>query len=103
MKGKYLISADSYFFAPDGQQYKAVWGEAQIVDDTILGIKTNRNSTNWYVRIGSDENHVIIAGCQIHYAVKSPIKPMKEPEYQQELHEGKVVQYSSPTRIYITE
>jgi hypothetical protein len=36
MKGKYLITTDSWFYAPDGKQYKAVWGEVSILSDSIL-------------------------------------------------------------------
>ena len=75
MTGKYLITADAWFYAPDGNQYKSVWGEVEIVSDSILGIKTNVRSSNWFAKIGSEEKHVIIAGCQIHYACKSDKKP----------------------------
>ena len=75
MKGKYLITADAWFYAPDGNQYKSVWGEVEIVSDSVLGIKTNVRSSNWFAKIGSEEKHIIIAGCQIHYACKSENKP----------------------------
>ena len=70
MVGKYLITTDAFFFAPDGKQYRAVWGEVLILPDSVLGVKTNEKSSNWYVRVGSEQEHVILAGCQIHYAVK---------------------------------
>ena len=75
MEGKYLITTDNWFYAPDGRQYKSVWGQVEIVEDSILGIKTNRNSSNWYIKIGSETKYVIVAGCQIHYAVKCDEKP----------------------------
>ena len=75
MKEKYLINLDSWFIAPDGKQYKAVWGEVEIITDSFLGIKTNAKSSNWFAKIGSEDNHVIVAGCQIHYATKSNKKP----------------------------
>ena len=46
MKGKYLITTDDWFYAPDGKKYKSVWGEVKILEDEVLGITTNRNSTN---------------------------------------------------------
>jgi aspartate ammonia-lyase len=70
MKGKYLITTDDHFIAPDGNYYKAVWGDVQVEKDTFLGVETNRNSTNWFLKIGSDEKHVIVAGCQVHYACR---------------------------------
>jgi len=104
MKGKYLINTDSWFVAPDGNQYKAVWGEIEIVEDSFLGLKTNRNSTNWFAKVGSEDKHVIVAGCQIHYASKCENRP----------HTGKTIgwdadatngikEYEAPTRIYIAE
>lgn len=75
MKGKYLITTDAWFLAPDGKYYRAVWGETEIVEDQFLGLKTNRNSSNWFAKIGSENNHVIVAGCQIHYAIKCENKP----------------------------
>ena len=68
---KYLISTDNWFIAPDGQSYKAVFGTVTGVhsDDEIIGIKTNRNSTNWVVVIGN----MIVAGCQIHYCIQTDL------------------------------
>lgn len=75
MSGNYLITVDNWFYAPDGKQYRAVWGNVSIVSDSILGIKTNVRSSNWFAKVGTEDNHVIIAGCQIHYAVKTLNKP----------------------------
>lgn len=104
MKGKYLITSDNWFYAPDGQQYKAAWGNVQILDDLILGIKTNRNSTNWYAKIGSDEKHCIIAGCQIYHAIKCEDKPDTADvlAYDADAANGKT-EYLRPTNIYIAE
>lgn len=75
MTGKHLITTDNWFYAPDGKLYRAVWGDVQILDDTMLGVKTNRNASNWYARVGTADNHVIVAGCQIHYAVRCEAEP----------------------------
>lgn len=80
MKGKYLITTDGWFYAPDGRQYKSVWGEVEIISDAILNIKTNVRSSNWFAKIGSNNNHVIVAGCQIHYACKYDKEPQKISE-----------------------
>ena len=66
---KYLITTDNWFVAPDGQQYKSVFGVFKGVfdDSETLGVKTNRGSTNWYVQIGD----MTIAGCQIFYVIKT--------------------------------
>lgn len=98
---KYLITTDNWFFAPDGKQYRAAWGQIKIFDDSILGIKTNRNSSNWYVRVGNDDNHIIIAGCQIHYSVKSDDRPFdgKVRDYST----GQFEEYERMCNIYFAE
>jgi len=104
MKGKYLITTDAWFYAPDGKQYKAAWGDVEIIEDTSLGLKTNRNSTNWYAKVGSNQNHILIAGCQIHYAVKCEEKPNTESseDWQADAQNG-VKLYERPTSIYIAQ
>ena len=66
---KYLVTTDSWFYAPDGTIRKAVWGTLKAIhnSDDVLGFKPNRNSTNWYAEIGN----MTIAGCQIHYVIKT--------------------------------
>jgi len=66
---KALITTDGWFYGPDGKTYHAVFGTVKgIFNDTdTLGIKTNARSTNWYLQIGN----TTIAGCQIHYMVKT--------------------------------
>lgn len=95
---KYLITASDWFFAPDGEQYRAVWGTVKAVrtDADALGVQTNRHSTNWYLEIGN----MLMAGCQIKYAVRcdsySPIPPTREID-----HEGRAsFARASMTRIF---
>ena len=101
MTGKYLITTDSWFIAPNGYQYKAVWGEVEIVDDSILGIKTNRGSANWFAKVGTEQNHVIVAGCQIHYACKSEKEPSTEKVTDWQMDASNYNEAETPTRIYI--
>lgn len=100
MKGKYLITTHNWFTAPDGKQYSAVFGDVEIVPDTFLGIKTNRQSANWYAKVGTDDKHVIIAGCQIMYAVKTDKVNVDEAD-NWDLHEGKAIISKVPSRIYV--
>ena len=101
--GKYLITTDKWFFAPDGLQYRAVWGDVKILSDTFLGVATNRNSTNWFAMVGTEHNHVIVAGCQIHYAVKTEREPnieyVKDCQYGQE----GIKEFERPTQIYLAK
>lgn len=103
MKGKYLITTDAWFIGPDGKQYKAVWGEVNILTDAILGIKTNLRSSNWFAKVGSEDNHVIIAGCQIHYACKCNDEPTDVLIEDYSIEAGKVKEYVRPTSIYIAK
>ena len=102
IKGNYLISTDGWFLGPDGKMYQGVWGDAKIFDDnSVLGIKTNRGSANWYVMVGTEDNHVIIAGCQVHYACKCDKKPTEEMIDRWD--SDKVKWYKEPSRIYIAD
>lgn len=104
MKGKYLITTNNWFIAPDGKTYRAVWGEVVIVEDTILGVKTNRNSVNWYAKIGSDEKHAIIAGCQINYAIRCEKQPENKCSENYSWNEKEAAIFSElPPVIYIAE
>lgn len=101
MQGKYLITTDKWFVAPDGKQYRSAWGNVEIIEDSFLGIKTNRNSVNWFAKVGSEDNHVIIAGCQIHYAVKCKNKPSSEWGEDWQADANNVNVFKTPSKIYI--
>ena len=95
---RYLVTTNDWFFAPDGENYKAVFGTVHGVEDaeSVLGIRTNARSTNWYLRIGD----TVVAGCQVFYAVRcdqfDPAPQKRELE-----HEGKVMLGQAvTTRIY---
>ena len=103
LKGKHLITTDNWFYAPDGQQYRAAWGNVTIISDDVLGIKTNARSANWFAQVGDGENSVLIAGCQIHYSVKCENRPSNNPCKSENFHEGKMVENKLPSRIYFTE
>lgn len=104
MHGRYLITTDDWFVAPTGKMYKAAWGNVEIVEDSILGLKTNRNSSNWFAKVGSAEKHILIAGCQIHYAIKCEAEPNTLPafDWQADATNG-LKEFNSPSRIYIAE
>ena len=103
MKGRYLITTDAWFYAPDGKLYKAAWGNVEMLEDDVLGVKTNRNSSNWYAKIGNKDNHVIVAGCNIHYAVKCNEEPNTNSVEEQLTSGDSVVTYDRINAIYIAE
>lgn len=73
--GKYLISTDSWFYGPDGEQYRAVWGDCEVIlaKEELGFVPTH--GTNWFARIGRGAGSIIIAGCHIHYAIEAPEPP----------------------------
>lgn len=103
MQGKYLITTDNWFTAPDGKEYKAVWGNVEILEDKFLGVTTNRNSSNWFAKVGSEENHIIIAGCQIHYAARCETKPNTSDVENYVTGDNGCKRFETPTRIFIVE
>jgi len=103
MTGNYLITTDNWFYAPDGKQYNAVWGNVEIVSDAILGIKTNVRSSNWFAKVGREENFIVVAGCQIHYAVKCKIKPHDGDVIENRINDGTFKPTSRSCQIYIIE
>lgn len=94
-----LITTDNWFIAPNGRQYRAVFGTVKSVADSqeVLGVKTNSRSTNWYVEIGS----MILAGCQIHYAVAVDRKSVNTGEsWDSTIIDGKESRQMMMSRIY---
>lgn len=98
---KYLITTDSWFRAPNGSQCKAVFGTVTAIedDDSVLGIRTNRNATNWYLVIGN----MIVAGCQIHYAIQTD-SCSTMPDITDVEHDGKLIrQEHTNSSIYFAD
>jgi hypothetical protein len=103
MKGKYLVTTDNWFYAPDGKKYKAAWGEVNVAEDSILGVKTNRNSSNWFLCVGGGDREIIIAGCQVHYAIKCINTPSINSVRDISYGSGGTHSFERPTEIYIAE
>lgn len=97
---KALITTDGWFFGPDGELYKSVFGTIKGVysSEETLGIKTNAKSTNWYVVIGN----MTLAGCQIHYAIETDNVSFAPTTIEmQNSNDGKnMISKSATTRIY---
>lgn len=98
---KALVTTDAFFFAPDGREYRSVFGTvAGICDDKgTLGIATNRNSTNWYLKIGG----MVIAGCQIHYAVACDSVASGEIDDWRYGEDGLPILFRRPSLIYMAD
>jgi len=95
---KMLVTCDNWFYTPDGNTHRAVFGTVKGIhsDKTTLGIKTNDKSTNWYLEIGN----MFIAGCQIHYAVKTD-KVIFKPHIRLIEEDAKLLEVAEPiSHIY---
>ena len=95
---KYLITTNGWFYGPDGNDYRAVFGTVSGIknDSETLGIKTDRGSANWFVVIGN----MIVAGCQVQYCIQTDTYN-KEPPMREINHNGVAcASRSSLTRIY---
>lgn len=98
---KYLVTTDNWFYAPDGKKYRAAWGKITVLEDSILGLKTNRNSTNWFLKIGSEDNHIIAAGCQIYYAVRCEEIPNTDTVNEFQYNASNQISFIRPSEIYL--
>lgn len=95
---KLLITTDNWFCAPNGRQYKAVFGTVKAVRtaEETLGVRPNGRSTNWYVEIGN----MVIAGCQVHYAIRSDKCSFERAiDYMSSSEKG-AVEFERPSHIY---
>lgn len=98
---KALVTVDNWFFAPDGKSYRAVYGRVKgcFTAEETLGIKPNGRSTNWYLEIGN----VTIAGCQIHYAVKTDFcSSDRATDWQADAANG-LKEYDRQSSIYFSD
>lgn len=67
-----LITTSEWFYAPDGQSYRAIWGSAEVQkSEDLLGVKPH-NYANWFAVVNGT---FLIAGCQIHYVMLCEEKP----------------------------
>jgi hypothetical protein len=100
---RYLVTTDNWFHAPDGQSYRAAWGRIRVLKTKdILGFDPARPSTNWFLKVGIEKKHILIGGCQIHYLVRSEIKPKSAFIGVKYKDKDTGVQYSAE-RIYFAE
>lgn len=98
---KVLVTTQQWFYAPDGIQYRAVYGTLKAVHEAgkTLGFIPNRAHANWFIEIGS----MIIMGCQVLYVNQSDtIHTGNVEEWKADDTKG-LVSYERPTAIYITD
>lgn len=96
-----LVTTDQWFIAPDGKQYRAVFGTVKgcRMAEEVLGIKPNGKSTNWYLEIGN----MMIAGCQIHYAIRSDkCHSGSAQDWQADAANG-IREYDAPCKVFMAD
>ena len=96
-----LVTTTNWFFAPDGKQYKAVYGTLKNLHqaEAVLGFKPDRAHTNWFVEIGA----MMIAGCQVLYCVQSDEMPYLGTTTEQRVSDTGAIDYQSPCVIFVTD
>ncbi len=99
IRANVLVTTDSWFMAPDGREYKSVYGKLVGVfeDKEITGLKTNSKSTNWYLQVGT----MIIAGCQSHYVINCngiDVNLGSVKDFQ--CFEAEFIESTRPSKIY---
>lgn len=97
-----LITTNNWFIAPDGVQYKAIFGVLHAINATqgTLGFTPSRNHTNWFAEVGN----MTIAGCQILYCFRCEESELVKGEVDEyKIVEKQVTYYRRPTMIYVTQ
>jgi hypothetical protein len=94
-----LCTTQSWFVAPDGKQYRAIWGKLKAIHEAgkTLGFIPNRAHANWFYEIGE----TIIMGCEVLFVILSEEKPNTEKVTELSSTDGK--EYERPTMIYLSK
>ena len=98
---KVLITTNEWFYAPDGQQYRAVFGTFNGIksQEDVLGIKANRGTAGYSIEIGN----MIISGCQINYITKTDECSNQDLRHFDSSVESGVKFYHVPSAIYFAD
>lgn len=94
-----LINCQNWFTAPDGKDYKAVWGKLIAIHEAgkMLGFIPNRSHANWFIEIGNMQ----IKGCQVLYFIVCENEPLfVDSEAWNTTTEHIIVKYQRPCVIY---
>ncbi len=70
---KYLVTTVNPFFAPDGNKYSAIWGDFDILN---MESKNPFWTLGINIKVGNNNNHMIISKEQIQSAVICKEKPV---------------------------
>lgn len=96
---KALVTCEQWFIAPNGRLYRCVFGtvKAVLTAEDALGVRPNGRSSNWYLEIGC----ITIAGCQIHYAVRTDAAILdRVNDWHFSAEKQTLVEYDRPSMIF---
>lgn len=97
---KVLVTTNNWFTAPDGCDYKCVYGTLKAIHEAgkSLGFIPNRSHANWFIEIGK----MVIMGCQVMYIIECETINQGETK-SWHLEVGKIYEYTKPTTVFVTE
>ncbi len=73
-----IVTADDWFYGPDGNTYKAVYGQVYVIEtNKLIGFKPEGGSgvANYVFAVGKPGKQIILAGCRVHYVTMCPSRP----------------------------
>jgi len=94
-----LVTTGAYFIAPDGKEYRAIWGELKAIHEAgaTLGFIPNRSHANWFVEIGN----TIVMGCQVLYFIACEDPNLgRATNWESGTDGGTSKEYEHPSKIY---
>src|SRR6186713_78831 len=95
-----LITTSQWFVAPDGCEYRAVYGKLIAIHEAgkTLGFIPNRSHANWFIEIGN----MIIMGCQVMYIAACKDEPNfgLAKAWSSKSDNSGIAEYETPTKIY---
>lgn len=91
---KYLITLENWFVAPDGEEYKALWGEAHSYSPVSP-------DTEWVVNVGSGECYATVPRNKIISAIRCDEKPKDKFRGKTYPSEEKFGINETASRIYL--
>lgn len=98
---KVLVNTKDWLIAPDGEQYKAVYGTVKEIflctEKEVPGAKNSNTHANWYLQIGNTFVNVCDVGSCIITDSISVLPPKRRDTYEGALIEGR----TSISLIYV--
>lgn len=97
---KVLVTTNAWFYAPDGKNYRAIFGTLKSVDEVknVLGFTPSRSNANWMLQIGD----CVVMGCQVMYLIKTDSVNTAPVEGWDSDAANGIKVFERPAAIYVT-